>query len=727
MFKCFRQLEHSDCGLTCIRMIARFYGAKIPIQYLRKFADLNRLGMSIKDINSIFARIGIDSYAVRVGMEHVVKMPLPAILYWQQKHFVVLYKVGSKGNKYFIADPSEGKITYSREDFSSCWIPQDHNLGLAILSEPNENFVKNRYPKTNVFKNFFRFILDFITPHKYNFIWALLITIILMAADFAIPLVLQKTVDDGILNKDLGLVYILLLSQLAITIGSLASSYGMNWILTKTGLRINLRMVNSFLNKLAGFPISFFDRKVSSDFVQKINDLSRIKDFLVSFPNEMLVMSLTLLVFSVLLFYYNPLIFVIVLLLSAIEIIWNVLFIKKRKSLDMALFHHTSENRNHAYELTNGMADLKINNAEKARIGKWSKTQNEINKVSLKTSLISIVQGGGHSIISRIKELSVSGISAFLVVNGDMSIGVMITLGYLAGRLAQPFAQLSLSIQSWQYAMLSYERIEDVINNDSEVRGNIKYSSPTISLSNVWFKYAGSSSPFVIKNCSLDILPGEVIAIVGESGCGKSTLIKLMLGFYIPQRGKLELSGNDIANIDHSDWLRHCGVVMQEAKIFTGSILDNITLSSVSMSKEIKEEVEKLLQAVGLYDFVRTLPMGIYTNLGVAGIELSGGQKQRLMIARAMFKKPDILFLDEATSSLDANNERTIVEKIREFGTGKTIIIAAHRLSTVMDADKIIYIKDGCITEVGTHTELVSQKGNYWHLVKNQLQLSLDS
>lgn len=722
MFKCYRQIEHSDCGLTCIRMIANSYGVKIPAKHLQAITDLNRLGMSIRDITDCFSKIGMDSKAVQIRREHLADMPLPAILFWQQRHFVVLYKQKHRTERYCIADPAQGRISYREEDFLKYWIPEGRETGLAILAEPNEDFLKHRYEKPEGLRHFFRYLKGFLSVHKSKFILTMIITIILMVVDFAIPLMLKSTIDEGIGLKDVNLVLALLLGQLAIAIGGLAASNGLNLILTKTGLDIHLDMVDNFLERLARFPLSFFDRKVSSDFVKKMDDHSRIKDFLLTFPYSILTMGLTVMVFSVLLFHYSGLIFIIFIVMSGLEVFWNTLFLNRRKSIDYAYFINLSENHNHAYELTNGMADLKVNNAESSRIGKWKDTQKEINKITMKSSLTGIAQGGGHNVLSRVKDLTVTGIGAVMVISGDMSIGTLMTLGYITGRLAQPFSSLGKSIQSLQDAFISYQRIDDVIHDDTELRGTEKFSEASISFSNVSFKYQGAGSPYVIKDINLHVEKGKITALVGESGCGKSTLIKLMLGFYIPQKGTLRLSGKNVSDIDGQDWLRHCGVVMQEARIFSGTILENICMSDKTPDEK---KAFSLLETVGLSDFVRKLPMGVNTKIGVAGIEMSGGQRQRLMIARALYKDPDLLFLDEATSSLDANNERSIVSNINILGRGKTIVIAAHRLSTVQNADRIVYIKNGQIVETGTHQELLSMKGNYWKLVKNQLQLSV--
>lgn len=721
MFRCYRQIEHSDCGISCIRMISRYYGVKVPRQYLHSISDLNRVGMSIKDMKSCFEKIEMKAEALQLRLEHMDTMPLPAILFWQQRHFVVLYRYDKRKHKFYIADPAQGKMTYSEKEFRKYWMPNGKDTGLVILAEPTDAFIHKTYPKEHSLRDFFSYIYGFFKLHKVKFLIALLLTLGIMAADFAAPVLLKRTIDDGIGLKNLNLVLLLLLGQLSIAAGGLIASSGMNLILTNVGLRIHLDMVNTFLEKLSSFPLSFFDKKVSSDFVQKINDHSRIKSFLLDFPNSLVIMIITIIVFSCLLFHYSKLIFMVFILMSVLEVGWNALFLNKQKTLDYAYFTNIAENQNHAYELTNGMADLKVNNAEKNRIVKWKETQKAINEVSIKSARLKASRGGGQTIISRIKDLMVTGVGAALVISGDLTLGILISLGYITGRLSLSFSTMGSLMSTLQDALLSYQRIDDVINDNQELRGNKRFSEPSIIMKNISFKYAGASSPFVINNFNLIIEKGKVTALVGESGCGKSTLIKLMLGFYLPQKGELILSGHKVEDIDNQNWLRHCGVVMQEARIFSGSILENVSLSEES--PEIGR-VLNLLEIVGLKGFIESLPMGVYTNLGVAGIEMSGGQKQRLMIARALYKDPDLLFLDEATSSLDANNEKSIVANISNLSKGKTIVIAAHRLSTVQDADKIVFVKDGTIAEMGTHSELVRLKGYYWKLVKNQLQLS---
>ncbi len=722
MFRTYQQLENSDCGLTCVRMIARHYGKRVSPRALRGMCDMSRLGVSVRDVIDCCSKIGMEAAGVKIGMEAAGRLPLPAILYWDQRHFVVLYRIGRRGRRYHIADPSVGKVVYNESEFRRSWIPEGHDRGLAILVEPGDGFDTAQPDRSAPFRDFMRYVSRFISAYSARFITVVILSMLLMAADLCIPLLLKRTVDEGIGLRDMGLVWMLVASQLAVASGRIVASLSANMIMTRLGLDVNYEMVTDFLSRLVRFPVSFFDRKVSSDFIQKIDDQSRIKDFLISFPANLLTTLVSLVVFSVLLCAYSPVIFLTFSTISILEICWGYLFLSRRRAIDCTLFAGQAENRNHAYEITNGMDELKVNNAEDVRVAKWRRVQQTLNRASMRSARLGTAESGGRSLLATLKDLGITGMCAVMVIEGDISLGIMMTVSYITGRLAVPFNTISSSFSTVQKAMLSYGRIEEVVDDSREPAGNRRPAAPSIHMENIWFKYPGTGSPFVIRDMSLDIGEGRTTALVGESGCGKTTLIKLMLGFYMPQKGSLELGGVPAGELDNSGWLSHCGVVMQSGKIFTGSILENISLS------EERPDVGKaweMLELVGLRDFVEKIPMSINTRLGVTGMELSGGQKQRLMIARAMYKNPDILFLDEATSSLDANNERLIVENLRKFGKGRTIVVAAHRLSTVIDADRIIYIKDGRIEEAGTHEELIELRGNYWRLVRNQLQLSV--
>ncbi|MEE1298103.1 MAG: peptidase domain-containing ABC transporter [Muribaculaceae bacterium] len=718
--KAFRQLEHSDCGITCIRIIAYFYGVDIPLKFLRSICDISRVGISIRDILSATKKIGFEANAVKVSAEDILKMPLPAILYWENKHYIVLYKI--KNNKFYIADPGRGKLILDNEEFLNSWL-YGNSMGLAIVLAPKEEFYNIDFGiKDSSESGLFKLAKKSISKHLKRFIAVIVLSIVVMLADMITPLIFQSTIDEGIEGKDINLVWVLCLSQFLIFIGYSLSDNVINIILTKTGLKVSIDMMNEYLSKLISFPISFFDRKVNSDFIQKIEDQNRIKNFLIDFPSSAFLTGINIVVFSAMLIYYNYIIFLILLAATFLGFLWTKTFLQKRENIDYSYFYYSSNNRNNIYELINGMQEIKINNAHNIRIAKWKETQLKINELSFKTVLLKMLVNGGNSVLSRIKDIIITGACATLVIKGNMSVGEMMTISYITGRLSSPFSYILNSLNTMQDATMSYERIDEIINKPLDNKSKYKEHDniQSIIFSNVSFKYPGSYSPYVLKDINITIPQGKVTAIVGCSGSGKSTLLKLMLGFYIPQKGDIYAGKYNMSDIDTDNWISRCGVVMQNGFIFSGTILENIALSD---SKPDINRVKYVTNLACINEFIDTLPMGYHTKIGVTGVELSGGQKQRILIARAVYKNPSFIFLDEATNALDAKNERVIVENLNEFYKGRTVVIVAHRLSTVKNADNIIVLEGGRVAETGNHESLIAQRGAYFNLVRNQLEL----
>ena len=722
----YKQLEYSDCGITCIRIVAKYYGQEIPLKTLRTLCDTSRLGISLSDLINCAQKIGFDTYSVMVNAEDIYRMPLPAILHWEQNHYVVLYKTDIRRKQFYIADPARGKVSFKEAEFFTCW-KGDNIKGISVLLTPSPIFYNRAYDHTHDSKvGLIKLFKYSFAKYKANFISVLVLTIIAIVADVTLPMIFRRTIDEGIEYKDIGLVWLLILCQLGIFIGGYVSNIITEFILTKLGLKISINLVNDYLNKLIKLPMSFFDRKVNSDLIQKIDDQNRIKNFLVSMPDTIFFTTVNVIVFSGLLIYYNYIIFAIVVVGTLLSYCWLLLFSRKREELDYSYFTYSSMNRNNIYELIHGMPEIKINNAHQNRVTKWNNLQEKINTLSIHSALIEMSINGGNTLISRIKELSITGICATLVIHDQMTLGTMMTISYIVGQLSRPVSDIIDSIKSIQDASISYERLDEVINQEhiNDVHEysnyNVDQQSLTINLREVSFKYPGSFSTNVIKNLSTVIPHNKVTAIVGASGSGKTTLIKLMLGFYKPQQGEICVGDQNIANINNDAWLKHCGVVMQSGYIFSGTVLENIALSDSSPDLGKARIAAKI---ANIDAFIDNLPMGYNTKIGTHGMELSGGQKQRLYIARAVYKNPDLLFLDEATSSLDANNESNIINNLVSYYTNRTVVISAHRLSTVKNADKIIYLEDGKIIEEGSHDELISLKGRYYTLVKNQLEL----
>ncbi len=699
-------------------MIAKYYGKSVSLRYLRSICDVNRLGVSIKDITDACGSVGLHAVAAKVPLKDIHRMPLPSILYWNQNHFVVLYKI-NKG-WFYIADPSKGKVRIDESHFSKMWI-NGGQRGLSVLVEPKPEFDSLKFEKDSVKCGFLSLMKKSLSKNKKEFLYVILFSMIAIAADILLPLILQHTIDDGISTKNISLVWLLVLGQLFVGLGSFLSTSVVDVILTKLSLRLSVSLMNEYLKKLIRLPLSFFERKVNSDLIQKTEDQYRIKNFLISVPDMFLFTSLNILVFSGMLIYYNVFVFIIFALLSLVGVVWTATFLRRRREIDYANNALVSENRNNLYELVYGMSEIKTNNAQYVRISVWNLVQEKINKLSMKSTFLRMCLSCGNTLLSRLKDVGIIGICATMVIKGNMTIGVMMTVSYIVGRLSSPVANILSSINMVQDASMSYERVEEVLSSCPRVRTQcVSDSFKNIELKNIWFKYPGGSSPYVLKDISFIVERGKTTAIVGASGCGKTTLIKILLGLFVPQCGMVEVNGKNLIDVVDDDWLRRCGVVMQNGMIFSGTILSNIALSDEN--PDIHRAIYAAEKAC-LDGFISTLPMGYMTKIGVSGIELSGGQKQRLFIARALYKNPDILFLDEATSSLDAINESRILSNLEEYKKGRTVVVAAHRLSTVKNADRIIYMENGSIKECGTHEELISLHGDYYTLVKNQLEL----
>ncbi len=719
--KSFQQLEHSDCGITCIRIVAHYYGKKVPLKMLRELCDVGRMGISLRDIMECTRRLGFRSEAVKIGLEDVERMPLPAILYWEQRHYVVLYRISRGGRLFHIADPARGKVRLGRDDFMRHWQAHDGS-GMAIVMDPTDEFYDKEYPKErHSGKGLWLMLRGAVSRNKIVFCTVILLATLGMAADVVTPVLFQRTVDDGINGKDIGLVWLLVLGQFCMFLGNYVSGSVADLLLTKMGLRMGVRMMGEYLQKLIRLPVSFFDRKVSADLIQKLDDQNRLKNFLLNMPETIFFTIVNLVVFSVLLVWYSRTVFLIFLAATLLSFAWTRLHLRRRKSIDYSLFSYSAENRNNVYELVNGMQEIKINNAQQTRVAVWNEVQQKINRLSMQSAYVNLSIGSGNLFFSRIKDIAMTGICATMVIKGNLTIGEMMTISYIAGRLSGAFSNIVSMPGTLQDASMSYERLDEVLNTPEETtaeRTAAHVEGEDLRLENVSFKYPGSYSPFVVKNFSAVIPHGKTTAVVGASGCGKTTLIKLMLGFYAPQGGSVRVGNTDLVRLDSDEWLRHCGVVMQNGYIFSGTILQNIAIADVSPDLEKARDAARV---ACIDDFFSLLPMGYHTKLGVAGLELSGGQRQRLFIARAVYKNPQVLFLDEATSSLDAGNESSIVENLAHYNQGRTVVVAAHRLSTVRRADNIIFMSRGELVEQGTHDQLVARRGAYYKLVKEQL------
>ena len=725
-FKCVRQLDSKQCGLACLSMISLHYGNKKTIKYLEDICQISRDGISLLGISECAKEIGLVPTVIATDMDGLQQAKLPCILHWNNNHFVVLYKHNSKRNYYYIADPGQGLRKYSEQEFKTHWVCSTQNergIGIVMLVEPSSDFFKNcNHDSTK--RQSYNFLAKYAEPYRKYYLLIFSCLILGCILQLLLPFLTQWIVDKGIRNKNISIIWLILLGELAIVTGRTVTDFLRRWLLMHISIRVNLSLVSDFFIKLLKLPMSYFDSKLLGDLLQRINDHERIQTFLSNQLLSLIFTSLSFIIYGLVLLAYDISIFCIFIAGCIVYGLWVARFLSKRKILDYELFNVQAKNQNKTYDFISSMQEIKLQNCELRRRWEWEDTQTDLFRVQMKSLQLRQTQEAGSIFINEVKNILITIISATSVINGQMTLGAMLAVQYIIGQLNSPVEQFMMFIYSIQDVKISLERIneihqgEDEGNNKNQLR---KFNhNKNISISNLSFKYEHSSQRNTLNDISFNIPEGKITAIVGTSGSGKTTLLKLMLGYYTLLTGEIKIAGMNLQEYDLKWWRQHCGVVMQEGVIFSESIARNIAVDDQEICSE---RLEKAAKISNIHEFVMTLPLKYDTLVGRDGINLSQGQKQRILIARAVYKNPDFIFLDEATNSLDAKNEKEIVENLSEFYKGRTVIIVAHRLSTVKDADQIIVIDKGQIVESGTHPSLINKKGHYYRLIKNQLEL----
>ena len=728
-FPFYKQLDLKDCGPTCLRIIAKFYGKVYSIDFLREKAHITQQGSSYGGIAEAAEIIGMHSLGANLTFESLRnEAPLPCIAHWRQRHFVVVYKIVE--DQVYISDPAHGLIKYTKDEFLDGWIPNkqklSHSEGSVLLIEPTPEFYKNEDDTTSK-KLGFKFLYPYFKRYKKVLIQIFLGLFLVTLLQLAMPFLTQAVVDYGINYQNLNFVYLILIAQLVFFISTTSVEIIRDWLMLHMTGRINIRLLSDFLMKLMKLPILFFDRKNIGDLLQRIQDHTRIQNFLSSSTLGALFSFVNIVVFSLVLAYYNMIIFTVFSLGTLLYLGWTILFLKKRKELDYKRFDLASGNQSSVVQLLNGMQEIKLNGSERRRRWEWETIQARLYKVSIKSLALQQTQNIGGSSINQLKNIIITFLAAKSVIDGGLTLGAMLSVQYILGQLNVPVNSLISFIQSAQDTQISLARISDVhLQEDEEnkIEDNVKQlpNNKSIYLNDLNFRYGSKHSPLVIKNINLEIPESKVTAIVGASGSGKTTLLKHLLRIIDPTNGDIKVGNTALSDFSVSFWRSKCGSVMQEGYIFSDTIVRNITESD---SKGLVDK-ERLLQAVKIANielFIESLPMGYNTKIGASGMGISGGQKQRILIARAIYKNPDYLFFDEATSALDSTNESEIMKKLNSFFKKRTVVVVAHRLSTVKKADNIIVLERGEIIERGNHRELVNKRGVYYRLVKDQLEL----
>lgn len=724
-FPHYQQLDQMDCGPTCLRIVSKHYGKNYSLQYLRDHTHQSREGVSLLDISDTAEEIGLHTLAAQLPFDKFAEEgPLPCIAHWNQNHFVVVYKI--KNGTVYVSDPAAGRLKYNEEEFKNSWITTKNNgrnNGTVLFLEPTPEFYEEEEEESD--KTDIKFYLKYLYKYK-KYIFQLFLGLLLGSLiQLIFPFLTQALVDVGIRNQNIGFIYLVLIAQLVLFISQTSVRFIRSWILLHMSTRINISIISDFLGKLMRLPIGFFESKMIGDLLERIRDHRRIEQFLTSSTLNTLFSMFNFVIFGFVLLYYSVAIFLVFLVGSLLYIGWILLFLEKRKEIDYKQFSQQSKNQSSLVQLITGMQEIKLNNSEKQKRWEWERIQARLFKVSIEGLKLRQYQSSGSTFINQGKNIIITFLAAKAVIEGSMTLGMMLAVQYIIGQLNAPVNQLIGFIRSGQDAMISLERLGEIHNKEDEEdveehRIAVFPEDKTITVENVSFRYGGPRSELVLKNINLTIPEGKVTAIVGVSGSGKTTLIKLLSKFYDLDEGKIRVGGFDLSHIKNRLWREKCGVVMQDGYIFSDTIAENIAVSDGNVDNH------RLLESVRmarLEKFVESRPLGFNTKIGQDGNLLSGGEKQRILIARAVYKNPEYLFLDEATSSLDAENEKMIVENLSEFFENKTVVVVAHRLSTVKNADQIAVLDEGEIVEKGTHEELIEKKGAYFNLVKNQLEL----
>lgn len=727
-FQFFPQRDMMDCGAACLQSICCYYGKKIAQQYIRELCHITKNGVSMLGIADAAEALGFKTIGIKLNWDKLSsEIDCPCIIHWNQQHFVVVVSI--KKNKIRIMDPAVGLLSYRKSDFLKSWLHiQDkqtgENLGAALLLYPTSTFYNQNYDFQN--KLSFSVMLQVLNPFKIAILRLFICMLFGCIISLIFPYLTQKIVDTGIKNADIGYVSLILIAEFSLLFGQIINDIIKSQIMLRVTTKLSINLISDFLRRLMKLPIRFFDTKHIGDILQRIKDFNRIESFLTSTLLSLVFAAITFLVYGVMMLSFSYTILLTFISGSILYVCWVTMFLKKRKKLDYMQFQYLACNHGNIIQIVNGMQEIKLNSCEQSKRWEWEQLQHRIYKLKSYSLRLANIQGTGSSMIDESKNLIIVFLAAQGVISGYLTIGELVAIQYIIGQLNAPLHQFVSFLQALQDAKISMERMQEIQNTPEEECLNQHIPNPKLShmpiiLKNVSFQYDGPRSRKVLDNVNITIKPNSITAIVGMSGSGKTTLLKLLLSFFLPSEGNIYIGETPLENISPKLWRKLCGVVMQDGFIFSDTIENNIALS------DIEPNIDKVVTSAKLaniHEYIMSLPMRYNTRIGAEGQGLSSGQKQRLLIARAIYKDPSYIFLDEATNSLDTENEHVIVENLENFYNGRTVVVVAHRLSTVRNADQIIVLNNGSVIETGNHESLIKKKGAYYNLIKNQLDLA---
>jgi ATP-binding cassette subfamily B protein len=709
--KVYKQHDLMDCGPACLRMIAKYYGKNISLTAIREKSYLTKEGVSLIGLSNAAENFGLKSLGSKLSVQDLYKKaPLPCILHFNENHFVVLYKV--KKSLFYIADPSKGKYALSIEQLSEKWISN-----MTLLLEVTPDFYSAEEQENPRWGYFLKYFL----PHKNLILQILAALFFSSIVNLITPFITQSVVDIGILGKNMDFIYLVLIGQLAMTIAATIVGFIQAWVSLHLSIRVSLSFLIGYISKLLKMPFTFFETKTLGDIFQRIGDNSRIESFITKSFFSIIISSLNLVIYTGIMAYYNYKILLIFLAGNIAYILWILAFMNKRRQFDNEGFKLAAENQNSLLQLFTGSRDIKLNNLEKEKRWDWEKVQAKQFHLDIKTTIWGQFQSSGSIIINSTAGIIMSIIMAKEVIEGRMTLGMMISVQFILGQISGPLMSFLGLIHSYQDATISLERLSEVLTfkeKESYPFSQKSLENKSIVFENVSFQHEGITSPKILNEINFTIPINKTTAIVGESGSGKTTLLKLLLKMWTPTEGKITMNTTNIETIDDYFWRENCGIVMQDSFIFSDTILNNVTLKNYD-----RIDFERFLDALetaNIREWIETLPLSYKTKLGEDGLGISQGQKQRILIARIIYKNPQLIIFDEATNTLDAINEKIILENVKNKCKNKMMVVVAHRLSTIKEADQILVLEKGKIVEQGNHENLLELGGVYSELIKNQ-------
>lgn len=722
-FPHYQQLDQMDCGATCLRIVFKYYGQVVSINRIRKLCQTTQHGVNLLGISEAAEKLGFRTYGVRLTLEQLREAELPCILHWNQNHFVVLYKI--RKGKYYVSDPGGGLLAYDEKQFLQNWYSTKelHN-GLSLLLSPGPDFHQINEEDGQSALSWGK-VLRYFYKYKVLFLQLILGMLLGTVLQLVTPFLTQSIVDIGINTKNINFINLILIAQLMLFVGQTAVSFIRSWIVLHITTRVNIAILTDLLIKLMRLPMSFFDLKTHGDIMQRMSDQQRVESFVTGESLNTLFSLVNMIVFGALLIVYHKLIFLVFFGATLLYTGWILLFMRYRRELDQRRFKIGSENQTYMVEMIQSVRDIKLNNAQKQKRWGWEALQARLFRFKVSSLALSQYQSIGSMAINQVKGIVIAYIAAKAVISGELTLGGMMAVQYIVGMVASPVESLLGFMQSYQDAKISMERLNEIYEAEEEEDPNKDYlrklpDDKTITIKNLTFRYLGAGNEAIFSNLNLSFPHGKTTAIVGASGSGKTTILKLLLRYYKQEEGDILIGNKRLDQIDYGLWRDSCGSVMQDNHVYADTIGGNITVREEHADPD---RLDQAIETANLNEFISEQPFGIDTKIGTAGKGISQGQRQRLMIARAIYKRPEYLFLDEATNALDANNEKAITDNLNKFFENRTVIVVAHRLSTVKNADNIVVLEKGQVIEQGTHVELTAARGKYYELVKNQLEL----